>query len=56
MPLLLTLRWSEVEKTFRNCLPEELEARECWIALSLAQLNGLILSGRVGLHTDKARN
>ena len=31
----------------------ELEAGDCWIALSLAQLNGLILSGRVDKHTDK---
>jgi IS1 family transposase len=34
-------------------LPEEVETGDCWIALSLAQLNGLILSGRVGKHTDK---
>ncbi len=25
---------------------------DCWIALSLAQLSGLILTGRVGKHTD----
>jgi hypothetical protein len=56
MPLLPTLRWSFVEKNIHHCLPEELEAGECWIALSLAQLNGLILCGRVGKHTDKARN
>ena len=36
-----------------HCLPEELEAGDCWIALSLTQLNGLILSGRVAKHTDK---
>ncbi len=34
-------------------MPDELETGDCWIALSLAQLNGLILSGRVGKHTDK---
>ena len=39
-------------KKQKNCLPEELVAGDCWIALSLAQLNGLILSGRVGRHTD----
>lgn len=39
-------------KKQKHCLPEELEAGDCWIALSLAQLNGLILSGRVGKHTD----
>ena len=40
-------------KKQKHCLPEELEAGDCWIALSLAQLNGLILCGRVGEHTDK---
>jgi len=44
--------WSFVQKNIHHCLPEELEAGDCWIALSLAQLNGLILSGRVGKHTD----
>ena len=39
-------------KKQKNCLPEDLVAGDCWIALSLAQLNGLILSGRVGKHTD----
>lgn len=34
-------------------MPDELVAGDCWIALSLAQLNGLILSSRVGKHTDK---
>lgn len=33
-------------------MPNELEAGDCWIALSLAQLRGLILAGRVGKHTD----
>ncbi len=40
------------KKILHHCLPEELEAGDCWIALSLAQLNGLILSGRVGKRTD----
>lgn len=40
-------------KKQKHCLPEELETGDCWIALSLAQLNGLILSGRVGKRTDK---
>jgi insertion element IS1 protein InsB len=44
--------WSFVEKNTHHCLPEELEAGDCWIALSLAQLNGLILCGRVGKRTD----
>ncbi|MDV2992479.1 MAG: IS1 family transposase ISAcma3 [Chroococcidiopsis sp. SAG 2025] len=39
-------------KKQKHCLPEELEAGDCWIALSLAQLNGLILCGRVGKRTD----
>ncbi len=34
-------------------MPEELEVGDCWIALSLTQLNGLILVGRVGKHTDE---
>ena len=40
-------------KKQKQCLPEELEAGDCWIALSLAQLSGLILTGRVGKHTDE---
>lgn len=39
-------------KKQKHCLPEELEVGDCWIALSLAQLSGLILSGRVGKHVD----
>jgi IS1 family transposase len=39
-------------KKQKRCLPDELEAGDCWIALSLAQLSGLILTGRVGKHTD----
>jgi hypothetical protein len=35
------------------CLPEELVAGDYWIALSLAQLNELILCARVGKHTDE---
>ena len=34
-------------------MPDELVAGDCWIALSLAQLSGLILCGRVGKHTDE---
>lgn len=40
-------------KKQKHCLPEELEAGDCSIALSLAQLSGLILCGRVGKHTDE---
>jgi hypothetical protein len=35
--------WSFVEKNIHHCLPEELEAEDCWIGLSLAQVSGLIL-------------
>jgi insertion element IS1 protein InsB len=40
-------------KKQKRCLPQELEVGDCWIALSLSQLSGLILCGRVGKHTDK---
>ena len=40
-------------KKQRQCLPDELEAGDCWIASSLAQLNGLILCGHVGKHSDE---
>jgi len=40
-------------KKQKHCLPEELEAGDCWIALSLAQLSGLILCARVGKHTEE---
>ena len=33
-------------------MPDELVAGDCWIALSLAQLSGLIVCGGVGKHTD----
>jgi IS1 family transposase len=39
-------------KKQKHCLPDELEAGDCLVALSLAQLSGLILTGRVGKHTD----
>ena len=40
-------------KKQKQCLPEELEAGDCWIAISLARDSGLILVARVGKHTDK---
>ncbi len=40
-------------KKQKHCLPQEIETGDCWIALSLAQLSGLILTGRVGKHTDE---
>lgn len=39
-------------KKQKHCLPQELDVGDCWVALSLAQLSGLILCGRVGKHTD----
>jgi len=45
--------WSFVEKNTHHYLPQELEAGDCWIAVSLAQLSGLILCGRIGKHTDE---
>jgi IS1 family transposase len=41
------------KKNIHHCLPEELETGDGWIAISLAQLSGLILSGRIGKHTDE---
>ena len=40
-------------KKQKQCLSNELDAGDCWIALSLAGSSGLILSGRVGKHTDE---
>lgn len=39
-------------KKQKNCLPDEVEAGDCWIGLSLDTSSGLILSSRVGKHTD----
>ncbi len=40
-------------KKQKQCLPQELEAGDCWIGLSLANTSGLILAARVGKHTDE---
>jgi insertion element IS1 protein InsB len=40
-------------KKQKQSLPQELEAGDCWIAVSLANSSGLILSARVGKHTDE---
>jgi IS1 family transposase len=40
-------------KKQKQCLPQELEAGDCWIAVSLADSSGLILAARVGKHTDE---
>jgi len=37
----------------KQCLPCELEAGDCWIAISLANCSGLILAARVAKHTDE---
>ncbi len=41
------------KKILHQCLPEQLAAGDCWLALSLAQLSGLVLAGRVGKHTEE---
>jgi insertion element IS1 protein InsB len=40
------------QKKQANCFPEEELVGDCWIGLSLARESGLILTGRVGKHTD----
>ncbi len=45
--------WSFIYKKQKRCLPEELTLGDCWMGLSLAEQSGLILSGRVGKHTDR---
>lgn len=40
-------------KKQKQCVSEELEVGDCWIAISLASSSGLILSARVGKHTDE---
>ena len=39
-------------KKQKNGCPEEIEKGDGWIGVSLAQASGLILSARVGKHTD----
>ncbi len=36
----------------KQCLVQEPGAGDCWIGLSLASDSGLIVSARVGKHTD----
>jgi IS1 family transposase len=43
-------------KKQKHCLPEELERGDCWIGVSLARESGLIISARVGKHTDAFLN
>ena len=40
------------QKKQKQYLPEELNVGDCWIGLSLAKDSGLILSVRIGKHTD----
>jgi len=40
------------EKKQKQCCPNELDVGDCWIALSLADSSGLILTAGVGKHTD----
>jgi len=53
MPLLRRELWSFVEKNIHHCWTEEIETGDCWIAVSLAHLSGLILCARVGKHTHE---
>ena len=39
-------------KKQKHCGPEALNLGDCWIAITLAKESGLILSGRLGKHTD----
>lgn len=41
------------QKKQKYCEPEELSIGDSWIALSLATDSGLVLSGRIGKHTDE---
>jgi hypothetical protein len=48
------MRWGHsCKKKQKQCLPEELEVGDCWIAISLADSSGLFLAARVGKHTDE---
>lgn len=40
-------------KKQKHCSPEDLTVGDCWIGVSLAKASGLILSARVGKHTDE---
>lgn len=40
-------------KKQKRCEPEELTIGDCWIGISLDKRSGLILSTRVGKHTDQ---
>ncbi len=53
MLLLSSELWSLVQKNKNTACPTNSRAGDCWIAISLAQLSGLILSGRIGKHTDE---
>jgi hypothetical protein len=44
---------TEDAKKQKHCLPKEPEVGDGWIAITLADSNGLILAARVGKHTDK---
>jgi len=39
-------------KKHKSCQGEELEVPDCWIGVSLASDSGLIVTARVGKHTD----
>ena len=41
------------EKKQKRCETDELAVGDCWLGISLAKDSGLILSFRVGKHTDE---
>lgn len=52
--LLLRMNYGHLwKKTFIAAYPMNSKPSKSWIALSLAQLSGLILTGRVGKHNDE---
>ncbi len=42
-----------VQKNRPQCQSNELRAGDCWMGMTQASSSGLILTGRVGKHTDQ---
>ncbi len=42
-----------VQKNMHHCQSNEMIAGDCWIGMTQASSSGLILTGRVGKHTDQ---
>lgn len=45
--------WSFVKKKQKHVLPEAIDVGDCSIEVTIAEESGLILSARVGKHTDQ---